>query len=73
MRMLGATNIGSGDLLSARHDENGGKAFLLGNGAITAHPLSGGASSLVCYGRAYCETESGTVKLKGEVPVYEQK
>ncbi len=72
MRMLEATNIGGGILLSARYDGNQGKAFLLAGGRITAYPLDGGSPSAVGYGNSYCETESGNVRLKGEVPVYEQ-
>ncbi len=73
MRMLGATDIGSGTVLSALCDGGESKAFLLDGGTITAYPLDGGKPTIAGYGRTYCDCGSATVRLKGEVPVYEQK
>ena len=70
MRMLGATNVGGGTLLSARYDDGKCKIFLLADGQITERS-PGGESVVAGYGNSYCKTENGVVRLKGEVPVYE--
>lgn len=67
MRVWGAKNFGSGQLLSAYSDD-GTEVYVLVSGAVVRRTES--ESVTVCYGDAYCRTADGSVTLKGGVPVY---
>ena len=70
MRVRGAKNLGGGTLLSAS-GRDGVCAYVLSSGTVSARSVSG-SSSVIC-AEAYCRLQSGSVTVKGGIPVYEEE